>query len=65
VALAYKLFAIIQNALLKNLIPKRLDRFSEELKNLLDDGRGQILDSASILMGSIAERICNKLGTKV
>jgi hypothetical protein len=66
-ALAHKLFAIIQNVLLsKNLeIPKRLDRISEKLKNLLDDDRGQILDSAALLRGTTAERTCYKLGTKV
>ena len=48
----------------KSEIPNNLDRFSEELRRLLGDGKGQILGSAPILEEAIAERLCAKLGTK-
>jgi hypothetical protein len=41
-----------------------LDKFSEELRRLLGDGKGQILGSAPILEEAIAERFCAKLGMK-
>jgi hypothetical protein len=43
-------------------IPSRLGSFSDELRKLLGDGRGQILGSAPILEEAIAERLCTKLG---
>ena len=46
-------------------IPNRLDRFSEELRKLLSDGKGQILGSAPILEEAIVERLCAKLGVKI
>jgi hypothetical protein len=46
----------------KSEIPTKLDRFSEELRKLLGDGKGQILGSAPILEEAIAERLCAKLG---
>jgi hypothetical protein len=49
----------------KHEIPTKLDRFSEELRKLLGDGRGQILGSAPILEEAIAERLCAKLGRKL
>jgi len=49
----------------KSEISKRFGRFSEELKNLWGDGRGQILGSAPILEETIAGRICAELGTKL
>jgi hypothetical protein len=53
-----------RNSFPKYEIPNRLDKFSEELRNLLGDGRGQILGSAPILEEAIAERLCTKLGIK-
>ena len=49
----------------KSEIPNNLDRFSEELRNLLGSGRGQILGSAPILEEAIAERLCAKLGVEM
>jgi hypothetical protein len=46
----------------KSEIPTKLDRFSEELRKLLGEGKGQILGSAPILEEAIAERLCAKLG---
>jgi hypothetical protein len=43
-------------------IPRRLDIFSRELRDLLGSGRGQILGSAPILEKVIAEIFCRKLG---
>jgi hypothetical protein len=54
-----------RNSFPKSEIPKRLDRFSEELRKLLGDGKGQILGSAPILEEAIAEKLCAKLGTKL
>ena len=49
----------------KTEIPNNLDKFSDELRKLLGDGRGQILGSAPILKEAIAERLCKKLGTEL
>ena len=49
----------------KNEIPNNLDCFSTELRRILGNGRGQILGSAPILEEAIAQRLCNKLGTKL
>ena len=54
-----------RNSFPKSEIPKRIDRFSEELRKLLGNGKGQILGSAPILEEAIAERLCAKLGTKL
>jgi hypothetical protein len=54
-----------RNSFPKSEIPNRLDRFSEELRKLLGDGKGQILGSAPILEEAIAERLCAKLGKKL
>jgi len=54
-----------RNSFPKSEIPNNLDRFSEELRKLLGNGRGQILGSAPILEEAIAERLCTKLGTKL
>jgi len=49
----------------KSEIPNKLDTFSEELRNILGNGRGQMLGSAPILEEAIAERFCAKLGKKL
>jgi hypothetical protein len=54
-----------RNSFPKSEIPNRLDSFSEELRKLLGDGRGQILGSAPILEEAIAERLCTKIGKKL
>jgi len=54
-----------RNSFPKSEIPNNLDRFSEELRKLLGDGKGQILGSAPILEEAIAERLCTKIGTKL
>jgi hypothetical protein len=54
-----------RNSFPKHEIPTKLDRFSDELRKLLGDGKGQILGSAPILEEAIAERLCTKLGTKL
>jgi hypothetical protein len=53
-----------RNSFPKSEIPNNLNRFSEELRRLLGDGKGQILGSAPILEEAIAERLCAKIGTK-
>ena len=50
-----------RNCFPKSEIPANLDRFSEELRNLLGDGKGQILGSAPILEEAIVEKLCVKL----
>ena len=54
-----------RNSFPRSEIPNRLDRFSEELRKLLGDGRGQILGSAPILEEAIVENLCTKLGKKL
>ena len=54
-----------RNDLTKNEIPNKLDKFSEEIRKILGDGKGQILGSAPIIEEAIAERLCEKLGTKL
>jgi len=49
----------------KSEIPSKLYTFSEELRNILGNGRGQMLGSAPILEEAIAERFCAKLGKKL
>jgi len=51
-----------RNCFPKSEIPANLDRFSEELRKLLGDGKGQILGSAPILEEAIVEKLCAKLG---
>ena len=54
-----------RNSFPKAEIPNRLDKFSEELRKLLGDGRGQILGSAPILEEAIAENLCARLGKEL
>jgi len=50
-----------RNCFPKSEIPTKMNRFSEELRKLLGNGKGQILGSAAILEEEIAERLCAKL----
>lgn len=47
-----------------NEIPKNLETFSMEMRNLLGSSKGQILGSAPILEKAILKVFCTKLGTK-
>ena len=51
--------------LLMNEIPNKPELFSEELRNILGFGRGQILCAASILEETILEVLCKKLEIKL
>jgi hypothetical protein len=46
-------------------IPTKLDLFSEELRNLLGVGRGQILGEPTILEDAIVEALSTELGLKL
>ncbi len=45
-------------------MPKNLEVFSEELRNIMGFGRGQILGAASILEGTIFEILCKRIEVK-
>jgi hypothetical protein len=46
-------------------IPTKPNQFSEELRNILGSGRGQLLGAAPILEETILEALCAELKIKV
>jgi len=48
----------------KTEMPKSIEIFSEELRNIMGFGRRQILGAAAILEETILEIFCKKLGVK-